>query len=456
MFDRFTGGARKVAQLARQEAQHLKQEFIGTEHFLLALVSEGSAFPSTLLARRNLTLEQIRLGVLQRVVWTLMPHAPPGHLPFTPAAKKALELSLEESQSLGHNYIGPTHLLLGVLGEHDSVAAQVLLGLGITAADVRTEAFAAPAARSPSSVSRSRYPARATIVEVSPRDGLQNEATFVPTATKLELIRLLEAAGVTEIEATSFVSPKWVPQLADAGEVMAGLVANPGARYSVLVPNLQGYERAVAAGAQRIAVFTAASETFSKTNTNATIAETLERFAPVLARATAAGHWVRGYVSCALGCPYEGHVDPARVLEVACALADAGCDEIAIADTIGVGTPREVEALLGLLTERIDPLRLAVHFHDTYGQALANIHAALRMGVIRIDASVAGLGGCPYAKGASGNVATEDVVYSLARSGVDTGLDQDRLMGAGRFACAALGRPNGSRVATARGASGNS
>lgn len=291
---------------------------------------------------------------------------------------------------------------------------------------------------------------RVKLVEVGPRDGLQNERTPIDTDTKVEFIDRLTAAGLPVIEATSFVSPKRVPQLVDAAEVMARIERRTGVAYPVLVPNLKGMERALAAGAREMAVFTAASETFSQKNTNCSIAESLERFEPVLQRARVEGVRVRGYISCVLGCPYEGQVDPARVAAVARALDELGCYEISLGDTIGVGTPLAAQALLRAVAAEVPIARLAVHFHDTYGQALANILACLELGIGVVDASVAGLGGCPYAPGATGNVATEDVLYMLQGMGIDTGVDMDRLIEAGRFINAKLGRETQSRVARAR------
>lgn len=288
------------------------------------------------------------------------------------------------------------------------------------------------------------------IVEVGPRDGLQNEAQNVSTETKIEFIGLLADAGLKKIEATAFVSPKWVPQMADHAEVMRALPRREGVSYPVLVPNLKGYEAAVAAGATEVAVFAAASETFSQRNINCTIAESLERFAPLFAAAREAGVRVRGYVSCVLRCPYEGAVDAARVADVAGRLYEAGCYEISLGDTIGVGTPLRTKALIGAVAERVPVTSLAGHFHDTYGQALANIYAAMETGVRVFDASVSGLGGCPYAPGAAGNVATEDLVYLLEGMGVETGVDLDSLIAAGAFICGKLGRETGSRVARAR------
>ncbi len=292
-------------------------------------------------------------------------------------------------------------------------------------------------------------PASVRIVEVGPRDGLQNEKAIVPTPAKVELIDRLSATGLRCIEATSFVSPKWVPQLADAAEVMAAIDRRPGVRYPVLVPNLQGYERALAAGATDIAVFTAASEAFNRRNTNAGIDESLERFAPVMARARADGVAVRGYVSTVLGCPYQGEVPLADVVRVARALHAMGCFEVSLGDTIGTGTPAKARAMLRAVAAEVPMAALAVHFHDTYGQALPNLLACLEEGVAVVDSSVSGTGGCPYARGASGNVATEDVVYMLHGMGIDTGVDLARLVDTGRWLAALLGRASGSKVTQA-------
>jgi hydroxymethylglutaryl-CoA lyase len=293
-------------------------------------------------------------------------------------------------------------------------------------------------------------PAHVRIVEVGPRDGLQNEKTLVPTADKIALIDRLSATGLQTIEATSFVSPKWVPQLADAAEVFAGIARRPGVAYPVLVPNEQGYERARAVGATEIAVFTAASEAFNRKNINASIDESIERFRPVLERAQADGVRVRGYVSTVLGCPYQGDVPIADVMRVAGRLHDLGCYEISLGDTIGVGTPAKAREMLRAVATQVPMGALAVHFHDTYGQALANILACLEEGVSVVDAAVSGTGGCPYAKGASGNVATEDVVYMLHGMGIATGIDLDRLIDTGRWLAALLGRAGGSKVGLAR------
>lgn len=280
-----------------------------------------------------------------------------------------------------------------------------------------------------------------TIVDVGPRDGLQNESSTIPAATKIELIHRLSDCGLPVVEASSFVSPRWIPQLADAEAVMAGLERRDGVRYPVLVPNLKGYERARAAGAEEIAVFTAASEAFSRKNTNCSIAESLARLNEVIEQARADELPVRGYVSCVLGCPYQGEVPVAAVVEVAEALAAAGVEEISLGDTIGVGTPAKARNMLETVADSVPMERLAVHFHDTYGQALANILACLEAGVGVVDSSVGGLGGCPYARGATGNVATEDVVYMLHGLGLETGVDLDALAGVGHWITQELGRP---------------
>jgi len=292
-------------------------------------------------------------------------------------------------------------------------------------------------------------PKKVRIVEVGPRDGLQNEAGVVPAAVKIELIHRLADAGLPAIEATAFVSPKWVPQMADNAEVMAGIRRKQGVAYPVLVPNIKGFEAALAAGAAEIAVFAAASEAFSQKNINCSIAESLARFEPVVQAAKQRGLAVRAYVSCVAGCPYQGAVEPAAAAAVAAALHRMGCYEISLGDTIGVGTPGSIQAMLTAVAKAVPMERLAAHFHDTYGQALANLYAALELGVATIDSSVAGLGGCPYAKGASGNVATEDVVYLLNGLGIHTGVDLDRVFEAGRYICAQLGREPNSKVARA-------
>jgi len=287
------------------------------------------------------------------------------------------------------------------------------------------------------------------IVEVGARDGLQNEKTIVPTAIKVELIERLADSGLRTIEATSFVSPKWVPQLADAAEVFAAIRKRPGVRYPVLVPNLQGYERARAAGADEIAVFTAASEAFNRKNINASIDESIERFMPVMQRARADGVAVRGYVSTVLGCPYQGDVPVADVVRVAKRLHDLGCYEVSLGDTIGIGTPLKARAMLRAVAGEVPVAALAVHFHDTRGQALANILACLEEGVSVVDSSVSGTGGCPYAKGATGNVASEDVVYMLEGMGIATGIDLPALIATGLWLSEKLGRATSSRVARA-------
>jgi hydroxymethylglutaryl-CoA lyase len=294
------------------------------------------------------------------------------------------------------------------------------------------------------------YPQRVKLVEVGPRDGLQNERTRLDADTKVEFINRLSESGLKVIEATSFVSPKWVPQLADADEVMARITRKRGVSYPVLVPNIKGMERALAAGVEEVAVFTAASETFSKKNTNCSIDESIERFRPVVARAKQAGVRVRGYISCVLGCPYEGAVDRQRVAAVAKQLYDLGCYEVSLGDTIGIGTPLQARDMVSEAAREVSLEHLAVHFHDTRGQALANILACLEIGISVVDASVGGLGGCPYAKGATGNVATEDVLYMLHGMDIETGVDLNKLINAGRFINAKLGRETQSRVARAR------
>ena len=292
-------------------------------------------------------------------------------------------------------------------------------------------------------------PESVKIVEVGPRDGLQNEAAAVPTEIKVELIERLTAAGLPAIEATSFVSPKWVPQMADSAEVLARLRRPPGCSYPVLTPNLKGFEAALAAGAREVAVFAAASEAFSQRNINCSIAESLARFEPLLAAAEAAGVRVRGYVSCVAGCPYEGAVAPSAVARVALELFRMGCYEIALGDTTGIGTPAQLRALLGTVAAAVPLAHLAVHCHDTRGMAIANVLVAVEAGVAVVDASVAGLGGCPYAPGASGNVATEDVVWLLDGLGVHTGVDLVKLAETGQWISDRLGRPNGSRAGRA-------
>ena len=287
------------------------------------------------------------------------------------------------------------------------------------------------------------------IVEVGARDGLQNEQAIIATADKIALIDRLSATGLQSIEATSFVSPKWVPQLADAAEVFAGIARKPGVHYPVLVPNERGYERALAVGVEEIAVFTAASEAFNQKNINASIAESLARFEPVMARARADGIRVRGYVSTVLGCPYQGEVPVADVVRVSRALHAMGCYEVSLGDTIGVGTPGKARTMLRAVAAEVPMDALAVHFHDTYGQALANVLACLEEGVAVVDAAVAGVGGCPYARGASGNLASEDVVYMLHGLGVHTGIDLPQLAETGRWLATLLGRQTGSKVGRA-------
>lgn len=292
-------------------------------------------------------------------------------------------------------------------------------------------------------------PKKVRLVEVGPRDGLQNEKQHVPTATKIELIGRLADCGLTVIEATAFVSPKWVPQMADAAEVMQGIEKRDGVHYPVLVPNEKGLEAALAAGVEEVAVFAAASEAFSQKNINCSIRESLERFKPVLARAKEVGIKVRGYVSCALGCPYQGDVAATAVADVAWALFEMGCYEISLGDTIGIGTPGKTRSMIEAVARRVPIKKLAGHYHDTYGMAIANIYASLQAGVNVFDAAVGGLGGCPYAKGASGNVATEDVVWLLQGLGIDCGVDLDRLVDTAAWISSRLGRAPVSKVAQA-------
>jgi hydroxymethylglutaryl-CoA lyase len=296
-------------------------------------------------------------------------------------------------------------------------------------------------------------PTSVQLVEVGPRDGLQSEAQTIPLAAKLQLINDLADAGHTCIEAGSFVNPKWVPQMADSEQVFAGIERRAGVRYSALTPNLKGFERALAAGADEVAIFAVASESFSRRNINCSIEESLRRFDELMSAARQHNIPVRGYVSCVLGCPFEGEVAPQAVAEVTQRLLDLGCYEVSLGDTIGVGSAGTMARLLGVLLARFAPGQLAVHCHDTYGQALSNILVALQHGIATVDASVAGLGGCPYAPGASGNVATEDVVYMLRGMGIETGLDLDKLIAAGSRISATLGRANASAVAQARLAS---
>ncbi len=292
-------------------------------------------------------------------------------------------------------------------------------------------------------------PPRVKLVEVGPRDGLQNEKQAVPAAVKIELVQRLQAAGLKEIEVTSFVSPKWVPQMADNAEVMAGIARQSGVRYSVLTPNLQGFEAALKSKPDEIVVFGAASEAFSRKNINCSIAESIERFAPVVQAARAAGIYVRGAMSCSVGCPYEGEVAPERVGYLAGLMKGIGVQHVGIADTIGVGTPIKVQRAIEATLKHYDINDVSGHFHDTYGQALANTLISLQMGVWQFDTSIAGLGGCPYAKGATGNVASEDVVYLLHGMGIETGIDLDKLIDAGAFINDFLQRKSGSRVASA-------
>ena len=292
-------------------------------------------------------------------------------------------------------------------------------------------------------------PAKVKIVEVSPRDGLQNEKEFIATEVKIELVDRLSAAGFPNIEAASFVSPKWVPQMADGAEVMRGIERRPGTIYSVLTPNLRGFEGALAARADEVVIFGAASEAFSQRNINCTIAESIARFEPVAQAAKQAGVRLRGSISCALGCPYQGEVPIESVVDVARRLLALGCDEIDVADTIGVGTATRVRQVMEAVTKVVDPARVSGHFHDTYGQSLANILAAMETGISIFHTSVAGLGGCPYAKGATGNVATEDVLYMMDGLGVDTGVDLNEVVDIGMWISASIGRKTSSRAGNA-------
>jgi len=293
------------------------------------------------------------------------------------------------------------------------------------------------------------FPKHVKIVEVGPRDGLQNESTTVPAEIKVQLVENLAAAGLAAIEVGAFVSPKWVPQMATSAEVFTRVDKQPNVSYPMLVPNLKGLELALAAGVEEIALFAAATETFSQKNTNCSIAESIERFNEVIDHAQAAGVKIRGYVSCVLGCPYEGEVSFDTVSMITQKLFDQGCYEVSLGDTIGVGTAGQARELIEVLAKHVPVQKLAAHFHDTYGQALANIHAVMQCGIAVIDSSIAGLGGCPYAKGATGNVATEDVVYMLDGMGIETGVDMDKLLEAGRFISDFLGREPVSRAATA-------
>ena len=292
-------------------------------------------------------------------------------------------------------------------------------------------------------------PSHVQLIDVGPRDGLQNEKQAVPAAVKIELVHRLQDAGLKEIEVTSFVSPKWVPQMADNAEVMAGIHRQAGVRYSVLTPNLQGFDAALRSSPDEIVVFGSASEAFSQKNINCSIAESIERFAPVVQAALAAGLSVRGAMSCTVGCPYEGDVAPERVAYLADLMRGIGVQHVGVADTIGVGTPRKVQAAIEATLAHFPLSAISGHFHDTYGQALANTLMAVQMGVTHFDTSVAGLGGCPYAKGATGNVATEDVVYMMHGMGIDTGIDLDKLIDAGMFISQFLQRPSQSRAANA-------
>lgn len=291
-----------------------------------------------------------------------------------------------------------------------------------------------------------KFPNRVKIVEVGPRDGLQNESTFIPTATKIEFINRLSEVGYTTIESTSFVSPKWIPQLADHKEVFQSIIKKSDISYPVLVPNMKGLEEALAVNVKEIAIFTAASETFTQKNINCSIEESFQRFKPVIDTAKAANLRIRGYVSCALGCPFEGEVRPESVAEVAARLYEMGCYEISLGDTIGVGTPLKTKNMIEAVAKKVPIAFLAGHFHDTYGQALANIYAALELGLCTFDSSVSGLGGCPYAQGATGNVATEDLIYMLQGLNIETGIDLNRLIDIGTFICQYLGKPSRSKV----------
>lgn len=292
-------------------------------------------------------------------------------------------------------------------------------------------------------------PARVRVVEVGPRDGLQNESQHVPVNVKVELINRLTRAGFVNIESASFVSPRWVPQMADGGEVMRAIARRPTTVYSALTPNMQGFEAALEAGASEVVIFGAASEAFSQRNINCSIEDSIRRFVPVSRAAKSSGLRLRASVSCAMGCPIQGDVPVRAVRDVVARFADLGCDEIDIADTIGVGTPRHVQAVMEAATKAFHPERIAGHFHDTYGQALSNILASLEIGISIFHSSVAGLGGCPYAKGATGNVASEDVLYLLHGLGIETGIDLDQVVDAGAFISEVLGRENASRVGRA-------
>jgi len=292
-------------------------------------------------------------------------------------------------------------------------------------------------------------PRKIQLVEVGPRDGLQNEKLWVETETKIALIEKLAQAGLTKIEATSFVSPKWVPQMKDAFEVLSGIERRPGVSYPVLTPNIKGFEKALEAGATEVAVFGAASEAFSQNNINCSIVESVERFRPIITAAQKSGIRVRGYISCVLGCPYQGVVPVADVVKFALQMFEMGCYEISLGDTIGIGTPLQAKKMVEAVAEKVPVSKLALHFHDTRGQALANIYACLELGVSVIDSSIAGLGGCPYAHGASGNVATEDVVYMLHGMGIETGVELEKLIEVGRFISDVFGRAPQSKVTRA-------
>lgn len=294
-----------------------------------------------------------------------------------------------------------------------------------------------------------KLPTKVKIVEVGPRDGLQNEAQVVPTDIKIELIERLAEAGLRAIESTSFVSPKWVPQMGDNSAVMRGIKRQTSTVYPVLTPNLQGFDAAIESGATEVAIFGAASESFSRKNINCSIAESLKRFEPIVSAASALEIPVRGYVSCVVGCPYEGAVDPKKAAEVAKMLFDMGCYEVSLGDTIGVGNPASVKRLIEACTKLLPIEKLAGHYHDTYGMAVANIYASLQMGMAVFDSSIAGLGGCPYAKGASGNVATEDIVYLLQGLGIETGIDLAKLAVVGNWISSAINRPNGAKAGRA-------
>ncbi|NQZ93286.1 MAG: hydroxymethylglutaryl-CoA lyase [Moritella sp.] len=293
-----------------------------------------------------------------------------------------------------------------------------------------------------------QLPEKVKIVEVGPRDGLQNEVE-ISLSDKISLVNILSHTGLTIIESGSFVSPKWVPQMANSGELFNRIKRTTGVTYSALTPNLIGLNAAIAANVDEVAIFGSASESFSRKNINCSIADSLHQFEPVIKQALAAGLPVRGYVSCTLGCPYEGYISINKVAKVAQQLHDMGCYQISLGDTVGVGTPEAAKAMINAVSQHVPIDNLAVHFHDTYGQALANIYAALQLGISVIDSAVAGLGGCPYAQGASGNVATEDVVYMLNGLGIESGVDLSELIAAGNFICQRLNRPNGSKVALA-------